>query len=201
MRLAMPVAVAVSIAASGSVLGQEGTHIHLAPALNGLAIAQETESPDTAIDRAFRAVLNREPSPTELRRYRLIMRDNEWGEAEVRRDLSERPDYQRFSKARGVEPEVIIRRAYQDVLGRDPDTEGMQTYRSKMIDGGWSERDVREALRRSDEHASSDRRYASADRIVRRAYEDILGREPDPEGLQTFRRHVVEDGFDDHDVR
>jgi hypothetical protein len=162
---------------------------------------QETESPDTAIERAFRTTLNREPSSTELRRYRVLLQENGWGEAEVRRDLSERPDYRRFSKVGGVEPEAIIRRAYQDILGRDPDTEGMRLYRSKMIDEGWAERDVREALRRRDEQASTERRYASADRIIRRAYEDILGREPDPEGLQTFRRHIVDDGFDEHDVR
>jgi TorA maturation chaperone TorD len=201
LTTAMPMAIVAGIAAGGSVLGQERTHIQLAPALNGFAMTQDTESPDTAIERAFRSVLNREPSSTELRRYRVLVRENEWGEAEVRRDLSERPDYRRFSKAGGVEPETIIRRAYQDILGRDPDAEGMRTYRSKMIDEGWPERDVREALRRSGEHASSERRYASADRIIRRAYEDILGREPDPEGLQTFRRHIVEDGFDEHDVR
>jgi hypothetical protein len=203
MRLttAMPVAIVLSIAAGGSVLGQGGTRIHLALGLNGPAMAQDDESPDRAIYRAFRTVLDREPSSTELRRYRLLMRENEWGEAEVRRDLSERPDYRRFSRERGVEPEPIIRRAYEDILGRDPDPEGMRNFRRKMIDEGWSERDVREALRRSDEHASSERRYASADRIIRRAYQDILGREPDPEGLQTFRRHIIEDGFDEHDVR
>jgi hypothetical protein len=196
MRLssAIPVAMALGIAAGGSV--SVGTHVHL-----GVAMAQDDESADRAIDRAFRSVLEREPSPTERRRYRLLMRENEWGEADVRRDLSERPDYQRFSKERGIEPEAIIRKAYQDILGRDPDSEGMRTYRSKLIDEGWSEREVREALRRSEEHASSERRYASADRIISRAYEDILRREPDPEGLQTFRRHIVEDGFDEHDVR
>jgi hypothetical protein len=201
MRLstAMPAAMALGIAAGGSV--PVGTRVHLALAINGVAMAQDDESADRAIDRAFRFVLDREPSPTERRRYRLLMQEKEWGEADVRRDLSERPDYQRFSKERGVEPEAIIRKAYQDILGRDPDSEGMRTYRSKLIDEGWSEREVREALRRSEEHASSERRYASADRIIRRAYEDILHREPDPEGLQTFRRHIVEDGFDEHDVR
>ncbi|HKC12017.1 MAG TPA: DUF4214 domain-containing protein [Vicinamibacteria bacterium] len=201
MRLttATLVAIAFGSAAGGFVPG--GTNVHLALDLNGVALAQDDESADRAIERAFRAVLDREPSSTERRRYRLLMRENEWGEVDVRRDLSERPDYRRFSKERGVEPEAVIRKAYQDILGRDPDSEGVRTYRSKMIDEGWSEREVREALRRSEEHASSEHRYASADRIIRRAYQDILGREPDPEGQQTFRRHIVEDGFDEHDVR
>ncbi len=201
MRLttATLVAIAFGSAAGGFVPG--GTNVHLALDLNGVALAQDDESADRAIERAFRAVLDREPSSTERRRYRLLMRENEWGEVDVRRDLSERPDYRRFSKERGVEPEAVIRKAYQDILGRDPDSEGVRTYRSKMIDEGWSEREVREALRRSEEHASSEHRYASADRIIRRAYQDILGREPDPEGQQTFRRHIVEDGFDQGSTR
>jgi hypothetical protein len=203
MRLttAMPVAIVLGIAAGRYALGPEGIPIPTPLAVVGAALAQDDDNWDSVIDRVFRSTLNRDPFSSERRRYRLLMRENEWGEADLRRDLRERPDYQRYSRERGIEPETIIRRAYEDILGREPDREGMRTYRSKMMDEGWSEREVREALRRSDEHNSSERRYASADRIIRRAYEDVLHREPDPEGLQTFRRHIVEDGFDEHDVR
>src|SRR5258708_28010355 len=109
MRLstATLVAIAFGSAAGGSVPG--GTHVHLALALNGVALAQDDESADRAIDRAFRAVVDREPSPTERRRDRLLMRENEWGAAGVRRDLSERPDYRRFSKGPGRWSEAVIR--------------------------------------------------------------------------------------------
>jgi len=79
MRLisAMSMAIVVSIAAAGSVLGQETAHIQLAAALGGFAMAQDTDNPDTAIERAFRTTLNREPSSTERRRYRVLMQQNE----------------------------------------------------------------------------------------------------------------------------
>jgi beta/gamma crystallin len=48
--------------------------------------------------------------------------------------------------------ERIIRRAYQDVLRREPDQEGLRVYRSHMIDDGWSEARVREELRNSPEY-------------------------------------------------
>lgn len=170
-------------------------------ALAGIPMLAETYSQDAAIQSAFRAVLNREPSASELRRYRVLIDENGWTEADVRRDLTERADYRRYSGGRGVSPTGIVRRAYQDILGRDPDAQGLRDYRNKIVTEGWSEQDVREALRRSDEYASADRRTASADRIVRRAYQGILRREPDPEGLQHYRRNILENGWDEHDVR
>ena len=161
---------------------------------------------DAAIERAFRAVLRREPSSFEVRRYRMLMEANGWTEADVRRDLRERTDYRAVRGRRGVNVEEIVRRSYQDILGRDPDPEGLRNYRSKIVDDGWSERDVREALRKSDEYAATSGpavgfRTASADRIIRRAYQDILGRDPDPEGLRIYRRNILEEGWDEHDIR
>jgi hypothetical protein len=173
----------------------------LSVAVGGTVSAQGYDE-DAAIKRAFQSVLHRDPRPVELRRYRILMEENGWREAEVRRDLSGRTDYQRYSSgARGLQPNAVVRRAYQDILGRDPDPEGLRSYRSKMIDEGWTEQDVREALRRSPEYASTDRRSASADRIIQRAYRDILHREPDPSGLESYRRNIIENGWDEHDVR
>src|SRR5260370_42343702 len=112
------VAIALGSTAGGSVPG--GTQVHLALAINGVALAQDDESGDRAIDRAFRAVLDREPSPTERRRYRLLMRENEWGEADVRGALRERPACQRFSKGLGVGPAAVMRKAAPDLLARCP---------------------------------------------------------------------------------
>jgi hypothetical protein len=206
MRLStVVVAGAALYAGLGALVGASGAGVTLAPRSGGVALAQDTYSEDQAITRAFRSVLNRDPSDRELRRYRVLMEDSGWREADIRRDLSSRTDYQRYSvNRRGMQPEAIVRRAYQDILGRNPDAEGMRTYRSKIIDQGWTESDVRDALRRSDEYAGSGAggfRTSSADRIIRRAYQDILGREPDAEGLATYRRNIVERGWDEHDVR
>ena len=167
-----------------------------------LGIAPMMQSADTAIRRAFQGVLSREPTAAELRRYRVLMNQYNWTEADIRKDLRDRPDYQRYSNNQStMRPETIIRTAYRDILGRDPDPEGMRTYRSNIVDRGWSEQDVREALRNSPEYASGAFRDRSADRIIRRAYQDILGREPDPEGLANYRRNIVQDGWDEQDVR
>jgi hypothetical protein len=91
-----------------------------------------------------------------------------------------------------------VRRAYQDILDREPDAEGLRLYRSRMLDQDWTEQDVREALRKSPEYAQ--RSSESAERIVRRAYQDVLGREPDPNGLRTYRDKVVRQGWEEYDV-
>jgi hypothetical protein len=173
----------------------------LAAPLN-LAPMLQYSNADAIIQRAFRSGLNRDPTNSELRRYRVLMEDYNWSEADIRRDIRDRPDYQRYStNRRSMRPETIVRRAYQDILGRDADPEGLRTYRSNIVDRNWTEQDVREALRNSPEYASGAFRVNSADRIIRRAYQDILGREPDPSGLETYRRNIVERGWDEQDVR
>jgi uncharacterized protein DUF4214 len=204
MRLTIIVlaGITATTALAGSAIAQEGTHLSGTAALRGISPMLYDHLEEAAITRAFRSVLNREPTSSELRRYLTLMEENNWTEADIRRDLASRTDYQRYStNRRGMRPEAIVRRAYQDILGRDPDPEGMRTYRSNIIDRGWSEQDVREALRNSPEYASGPARTASADRIIRRAYQDILGREPDQGGLETYRRNIIERGWDEQDVR
>lgn len=193
--------ITATTALAGSAMAQPGTHLSGSAALRGISPFLFDREED-AIRRAFQSVLQRDPTSSELRRYRNLMEDEHWSEADVRRDLGSRTDYQRYStNRRSMQPEVIIRRAYRDILGRDPDAEGMRTYRTNIVDRNWSEQDVREALRNSPEYASGGARTASADRIIRRAYQDILGREPDPSGLETYRRNIVDRGWDEQDVR
>jgi hypothetical protein len=161
---------------------------------------QSPQNQDAAIKRAFRQVLNREPNSSELRRYRNLMHEEYWSEADIREDLKSRPDYRRYSSSsRDVDPDRVIRRAYQDILHREPDQEGLRHYRTEMIDNGWTEQDVRQALRKSAEHDKVSQ--SSAERIVKRAYQDILGRDPDYNGLTTYRNRIVNDGWDEQDVR
>jgi hypothetical protein len=81
----------------------------------------------------------------------------------------------------GGDPDRIIRRAYQDLLDREPDQNGLREYRRRMIDDGWSETQVRDAIRRSPEYRQRNMMTrARAEDIVRRAYQSTLGREPDP---------------------
>jgi hypothetical protein len=97
-------------------------------------------------------------------------------------------------------PELIIRRAYQDILGRDPDPEGLRTYRSKIIDDGWTERDVRESLRKSAEYREKGTMTREkAEEIVRRAYLNVLEREPDS-GSTGWVDRVLRDRWTQQDV-
>jgi len=97
-------------------------------------------------------------------------------------------------------PEAIVRRAYQDVLERDPDPVGMRTYRSHIIDDGWTEQEVREALRESPEYRQKTRMTrAKAEEIVRNAYLAVLNREPDS-GSQGYVDRVLRDRWSQDDI-
>ena len=98
------------------------------------------------------------------------------------------------------DPDVIIRRAYLDVLEREPDAEGMRVYRRHIIDDEWTEAQVRESLRDSSEfremHTMT---YEKAQEVVRRAYRAVLGREPDP-GAGGYVSKVLKDHWRQQDV-
>ena len=94
------------------------------------------------------------------------------------------------------EPEKIIRRAYQDILERDPDDSGLRHFRSMIIDRGWSEKQVRDALRASDEY-----RVTYMTRRLNRVYQEILGRNVDPRGFDHYRNKIIEHGWSDDDIR
>jgi hypothetical protein len=106
-----------------------------------------------------------------------------------------RVEIRRRDEAR-EEPDLVIKRAYLDLLSREPDPGGLHTYRNLIIDQGWTGRMVRDHIRHSDEF-----RREGADHIVRRAYLDVLGREPDPTGLKHYRRKLLEKDWTEGDVR
>lgn len=97
------------------------------------------------------------------------------------------------------DPDVIVKRAYEDVLNREPDKEGLRVYRSHIIDDNWTEQDVRKSLRGSAEYKGRTPEAAAV--IIRRAYQDVLGREPDQAGLATYRDKLVNEGWTERDVR
>ena len=101
------------------------------------------------------------------------------------------------SAYRGDQADRIVRRAYEDILHRQPDEAGLRLYRSRIIDDGWSEQQVREALRTSPESRIVTRERASE--MVRRAYLSVLNREPDA-GAQGYVNRVMRDGWTEEDV-
>ena len=96
----------------------------------------------------------------------------------------------------GGDVDRIVRRAYQDILNREPDQSGWRLYRSRIIDDGWSEAQVREALRTSPEYRTQ---MTKAEDIVRRAYLSVLNREPDADS-RSYVARVLNDRWTQIDV-
>jgi hypothetical protein len=98
------------------------------------------------------------------------------------------------------DPDRIVRRAYQDILEREPDQAGLRQYRSRIIDDGWTEQQVREALRNSPEYKQkTTMTYPKAQEIVRQAYLAVLRREPDA-GSRGYVDKVFRDKWTQQDV-
>jgi hypothetical protein len=98
------------------------------------------------------------------------------------------------------DPDQIVRRAYQDILNREPDSAGLRLYRSRIIDDHWSESQVRDALRNSPEFREQNTMTrAKAEAIVARAYRSVLNRDPDP-GSQSYVDKVLRDKWTQQDV-
>ena len=108
-----------------------------------------------------------------------------------------RPSFGRPSE----DPDRIVRRAYQDVLEREPDSAGLRMYRGRIIDDGWTESQVRDALRNSAEYREkSTMTVAKAQEMVRRAYLSVLKREPDAQGSQGYINRILRDHWSQQDV-
>jgi hypothetical protein len=94
----------------------------------------------------------------------------------------------------------IVQRAYQDILHREPDPGGLSQYRSRIIDNGWTEAEVRNSLRSSPEYRElTTMTPAKAQEIVRRAYLSVLKREPDS-GSRGYTDRVMRDHWSQEDV-
>jgi hypothetical protein len=144
---------------------------------------------DRVIRRVYREILGRDPDEAGLRHYRSRLMTDGWDEEELRRSLR---DSREFNNR---DYEMIVRRVYRELLHRDPDPEGLRSYASNLRDRRWSEDDLRREIRRSEEA-----RETRARDIVIRAYRDILGRDPDAEGLRSYQRKVM-DGMDENRLR
>jgi hypothetical protein len=122
----------------------------------------------------------------------------------------------------------IVRQAYRDILGREPDASGLAQYTRSMLYDNWTEADVRRSLQSSQEYAQrgggygnngrygtygANRRYDNSDirrtsgayngqaaAMVRQAYLSVLGREPDAVGFREYTARVVRDGWTQRDI-
>ena len=91
--------------------------------------------------------------------------------------------------------DAAIRSAYRDLFGRDPDTIGLNNYRKRLLDSGWTETQLRDDIRKSTEYKNRD-----LNAIARNAYREILGRDPDASGLAAYTRSLGR-GMSDSELR
>jgi hypothetical protein len=126
--------------------------------------------------------LNRRSSINRRRRPDYLPRD------EASRPRHDRDEYQE----RRVD--VVIERAYRDLLERAPDPKGREHYR-QLIHQGCTEEQMRARIRESVEY-----RVTLPDAKTTRAYRNVFGREPDPSGLESYRRKIVDKSWTEKDV-
>ena len=50
------------------------------------------------------------------------------------------------------EAESVVRQSYRSVLGRDPDPSGLSSWTDQVVRNNWTQRDLENALRQSDEY-------------------------------------------------
>ncbi len=81
--------------------------------------------------------------------------------------------------------ERAVRAAYRDILGREPDERGLKQYRERLMEHGWTEDELRDNLRHSDEF-----RHRDVDAIVRKVYREVFGRDPDASGRESYTRSL-----------
>lgn len=109
-------------------------------------------NPDKLIKDTFKDLLDREPDAGELREFRGRIKDAGWTERMLREHLRTEDRY------RNEAAELIVRRAYREVLGREADPGGLRQYTWAVRDKGWTESDVRDDLRKSAEYRNKPRK-------------------------------------------
>ena len=149
----------------------------------------ERREAERAVRAAYRDILGRDPDERGLRDYRDRLMERGWNETQLRDNLRLSPEF------RSRDLQAIIRKVYREVLGRDPDPSGHDSY-LRALRNGMTEAEFRADLRHSAEFVSK-----AARESITRAYRDLLRRDPDPSGLAYYTKQMLERGWDENRVR
>jgi hypothetical protein len=152
-------------------------------------VAWERRDAERAVRATYRDYLGREPDAAGLRTYTGRLLDAGWSEEQLRDVFRKSPEF----KERDIN--AIIRRAYREEIGREPDASGLGAY-VRALGRGMTEPELRAELHRSREGAEF-----RARETVTRAYRELLRREPDPSGLENYVRMMLQKGWDEAKVR
>lgn len=100
---------------------------------------------DAIIRRTYRETLGRDPDPSGLAAYKRGL-GRGMTEPEMRAELARSREGVQY-KARD-----IVTRVYRDLLKREPDPDGLANYTKKIVEKGWDEGRLRDAIRKGDEY-------------------------------------------------
>ena len=145
---------------------------------------------DEIIRRSFHEIIGRNPEEQDLLVYRGQLRQPGWNEQRLREEIRHSAEFRDRVANR------IIERAYREVLGRSPDARDLDHYRNQLIDKGMSEEGLYRDLRRSEEY-----RGPVVNRMIARAYQELLGRAPDAAGLDHYRNQLIDKGMSEQGMR
>jgi lipopolysaccharide export LptBFGC system permease protein LptF len=99
-------------------------------------------------------------------------------------------DYNNNSERTRYEIEQRVSQIYRDVLGRNPDSNGLRTYTRSIQSQNWSYEQVRNDLAYSSE----------ASNAINNIYRQVLGRDADAGGMETYKKYLA-DGNSLNDIR
>jgi hypothetical protein len=94
------------------------------------------------------------------------------------------------------DPEREIDRTYRELLQRKPTGAEIREYRERIVAEGWGPDQLRDDIRSSREYRSRE-----AEAIITRVYRELLGREPDPSGMEHWRAKFVEHNWSEQRLR
>jgi hypothetical protein len=141
-----------------------------------------SKSPEALYERnsrivicAFEDLLDREPKQNELKDYTDEMYQRKWDEKKLRHKVRQSREYQY------TRPHLLINQAYREVLLRDADSSACEGLRKEIVRNGWTLDKVKEHLRKSAEYKN-----VTIPKMVKLAYREVLGREPDPQGERNY---------------
>ncbi len=138
----------------------------------------------------FRGVLGRDPEEEALKAYEGSLPG--LGVEGLLKDLA--TSSEAWEKQKQAHAEELIRAAYQGVLGRDPEEEALRAYEQSLP--GIGVNGLTKDLANSEESWEK-QKSAHAEELIRQFYKSLLGREPDPQGMETYRRVIVSKGINE----
>lgn len=146
-------------------------------------------TPERIITEAYRELLDRDPDADGMRNYRRRMIERGWTAGDVRDAIRASDEY------RTVQADMILERAFDDLLERPPTAAERDEYRRRLLKDG-TEEGIRRNIKKSEEY-----KYTLPRKKITQVYQEILGRDPDPEGLENYRKRMINDGWSIDRVR